>query len=243
MTTDLSGSTLANDESNTDLSGAVYVSDDEGQPMWGLRLRSQIQSLTDGSSEVSEASEEEAVMQYRPSIFNDYSLQSAVLFIRFFNLSAEWLRAFWQFLTSVVRGVKRGLRDNIYVFFQGSSYPYYLDDIQMSSPAIPSVEWYYNAKTHTFISGRLYNASQQYHTQHIPYLTAEVKYNDLTLYDISDFIDSVRWAGEEGEVMPNADHLVSAWTLSSGIVLQRSEAMALSVINTNGEDMRVPLLQ
>jgi hypothetical protein len=236
MSTDLSGSPM-NDETSTDLSGAEYVSDDEGQPMWGLRLRSHIQSLTEDTADKT------SMVEHTPSRMNEYYLQSAIFLIRFFNLSAECLQALWQFLTSVVKGVKRGLRDNIYVFFQGSSHPYYLDDIQMTSPAIPPVEWYYNAKSHTFISARLYNTSEQYHTHHIPYLTAEVKYNDLILYDISDFINSVRWAGEEGETMPNADHLVSAWTLSSGIVLQRSDAMALSVINTDGEDARVPLIQ
>lgn len=224
MTTDLSGS--------EDLSGSML------EPMWGLRLRSVLRE--DDLSGIRPPSFEE-IAEYRPSKLNDVYLQTVVFLIRFFNMSSDCVQALWLLLTSIVKGVKRGLRDNIYVFFQGSSYPYYLDDIQMTSPAIPAVEWYYNAKTHTFISARLYTNSQQYHTHHIPYLAAEVKYNDLLLYDISDFIDSIRWAGEDDEGMPTADLLVSAWTLSSGVVLQRSDAISLSVINTDGDDMKISL--
>lgn len=226
--TDLSGS--------RDLSGVLL--EEEGESMWGIRRRILTSDLS-GNIPLQTGIQE--VVEYKASKLNDLYLQSIVFLIRFFNMSSECLQALWLLLRSIVKGVKRGVTENIYVFFEGSSYPYYLDDIQMASPAIPSVEWYYNAKTHTFISARLYNNSQQYHTHHIPYLAAEVKYNDLLLYDISDFIDSVRWGGEEDEGMPNADHLVSAWTLSSGIVLKRSDAMTLSVINTDGDDMRVPL--
>lgn len=215
---------------------------------WGLRLRNRIQDLSANFQVlhplVRPPAFEELALQCRqvPRVnLNQVYMQSVFCFLRFLTLMGQALRFLWLLGGNVVQGAKKTFQDDQYVFFRGSSHPYLLNEIRLGSPGVPEPEWYYNATTHTFLTARLYNNSQAYHTHHIPYLAAEVKYNDLILYDISEFVNSVRWAGEDTEGMPNMDQLISAWTLSSGVVLQRSPQMDVAVINTDGQEARIAL--
>jgi hypothetical protein len=227
-----------------DISGSILPSEDSVETSeqalvettWGLRLRSRIDQL---SSDLSGAL---VPIPAAPQLhLTDIYIQSMVYVFRFLTVSAQFLQFLWVLFGNVGRGVKRSFQDDIYVFFKGSSYPYYINDVQLNRSGMPEIEWYYNAATNTFLTSRLYTNSQSYHTHHIPFLTAEVKYNDLTLYDVSEFMNSVRWAGEDGEPMPDVNILMSAWSLSSGIVLKRSDQMNLVVINTDGIETNVPL--
>lgn len=230
---------------NTDVSGNIQTSNEIIYPeetseeqsiveqAWGLRLRSRIHQLTADLS---------GNFPPTPQLrLNELYFESVLYFLRFMNLTGQFLQFLWLLFGNIGKGIRKTVKDDIYVFFKDSSYPYSVLDVQLSGSGTPEIEWYYNASTHTFLTSRLYANSQSYHTHHIPYLTAEVKYNDLILYDISDFINSVRWAGEESEPMPNVDHLISAWSLSSGVVLKRSPQMNLCVINTDGEEVKIPL--
>lgn len=207
---------------------------------WGLRLRTRMDQLSNDLSG--------SLVLAPPQLhLTDLYLQGVVYFFRFMAFTTQALHFLWLLVGNVGRGVKRSFQEDIYIFFKGSSHPYYSNDVKLNQSGVPEIDWYYNAATNTFLTSRLYANSQTYHTHHIPFLTAEVKYNDLSLYDISDFINSVRWAGTDDpdghqiEPMPNVDVLLSAWSLSSGIVLKRSDQMNLCVINTDGDETKIPL--
>ena len=242
---DLSGCDVSGcDVTGCDLSGTtelVVPSDAQRlvESTWGLRIRSHIQSL---SSDISGTLQPQFA-NYKPTAekLNAFYFQSMLYLIRFFMLTLQFLQTSWTVARKTGKAIQDSFRDDMYIFFCGSSYPYHLDDLILSSPGVPAVEWYYNATKNTFVTARLQTNSQNYTTHHIPYLSAQIQYNDLTLYDISEFINSVRWAGEDGEPMPSVDHLVSAWSLSSGIVIEQSTTMKLAVINTDGEDVKIPL--
>lgn len=238
-----------------DMSGCAATLTQEPNPAqesveatWGLRLRRQVSQLENDLSNnlivlhpaIRPPSFEE-IARYNPPRLNEIYLQSILGLIQFLRASASFLQLVWQVLANAGNGIRRSFKDDIYVFFRGSSYPYLLDTLELQKPGMPEIDWYYNAKTHTFVTARLYNNSSQYHTHHLPYLSAEVKYNDLVLYDVTDFVNGARWAGEEGEAMPDVNHIISAWTLTTGIVLKRSDGMRLSFVNTDGNDAALPL--
>jgi hypothetical protein len=202
---------------------------------WGLRLRTRMDDLSNQFALI------QAPTQVPELHLNEIYIQSMVYLIRFLRLTGEFLQFVWLLVGNVGKGVKQTFQQPVYVFFKDSDHPYLVSDVQLNCSGTPEIEWYYNATTHTFVTSRLYNNSESYHTHHIPYLTAEVRYNDLILYDISEFINSVRWAGEDSEGMPSVNHLLSAWSISSGIVLKRSEQMNLNVINTDGNEAKIPL--
>ncbi len=248
---DLSGNCTSRPD--VDLSGSIPTQSEnpaqqEVEATWGLRLRERISQLGNDLSNnlvvlhpVIRPPSFEQIARYNPPRLNEIYLQSMLSLIQFLRSSAIFFQFVWQVLVNATKGARRTFRDEVYVFFRDSSYPYLLDSIELNKPGMPDVEWYYNAKTHTFLTARLFETSVHHHTSHVPYLSAEIKYNDLTLYDVSEFMNGVRWAGEENAQMPNVDHLVSAWSLSSGVVLQRSPQMRLFVVNTDGNEVGLPL--
>jgi hypothetical protein len=73
-----------------------------------------------------------------------------------------------------------------------------------------------------------------------PWLSAEIKYLDLTLYDITEFIESLRYCSDQTNY-PSAERVISAWSLESGIVLDKVGSLTLSIINEDGDTQHIPL--
>ena len=65
-----------------------------------------------------------------------------------------------------------------------------------------------------------------------------MKYNDLVLYDISEFLQEVKWSGLE---RPSAARVLAAWSLDSGIVLNSVNGITLSTINEDGTESNLDL--
>jgi hypothetical protein len=137
----------------------------------------------------------------------------------------------------VSKGLIRSLQEEVYVFFANTPYAYRMQDTVLTGPGVPPVQWYYKASTKQFISGALYNATDDYVFHHLPYLSAEIKYNNLNLYDISEFLEGIRWAGEQA---PTPAVLLSVWSLTSGVVLN-TNGFSLAVISEQGQEQTIAL--
>lgn len=161
--------------------------------------------------------------------------------VAFLNMTWTALQYAGRFVADISKGIYRAIQPDTYIFFAGETHPYRLSDVRMEGPGIAPIAWHYNARSHVFVSGALFDNSQEIHTFHLPFLACDIKYNDLTLYDISDFVERIRWAGTQGQTHPNPRHILAAWTLESGVVLQHSESLKLSAINDNGETVEMPL--
>lgn len=151
-----------------------------------------------------------------------------------------WLQVLWRIVSSatattqtVSKGVLRSLQAQQYIFFERSNYPYRLQDYSITGPGIAQVEWYYDADTKLFVSSTLYNTTTGYTKHHLEWLCGQIRYNNLVLYDISDFLQQVKWAGT---TRPSAARVMAAWSLSSGIVLSGMEGITLQTINEDGSE-------
>jgi hypothetical protein len=151
-----------------------------------------------------------------------------------------WLQILWRVLSTVAsatqtvsKGVIRSLQAQQYVFFERSNYPYRLQDYTLTGPGVASVDWYYDASKTLFVSSSLYNTTTDYNTHHLEWLTGQIRYNNLVLYDISDFLQQVKWAGN---ARPSAARVMAAWSLQSGIVLSGIDGITLQTINEDGTE-------
>jgi hypothetical protein len=126
----------------------------------------------------------------------------------------------------------------MYVFFQNSNYPYRSQEITLAGPGIAPIDWYYNADKMLFVSYPVYNTSSLYETHHLEWLSGQVRYNDLVLYDITEFLQQVRWAGS---ARPSPARVLAAWSLHSGIVLNATEGLTLQVISEDGSESSLRL--
>lgn len=150
-----------------------------------------------------------------------------------FNMAWDFTADLVSFTGTVLKNLHRSFEPSIFVFFKDSFYAYRLADLQMNAPGSAEVEWYYDADRKLFFEPN----SEIRDTKHFPYLFAEIKYNDLSLYDISEFIEEMHWCGREA---PSADHILGIWMIQKGIILSKRH-LTLSVIDEDGETTSVAL--
>jgi hypothetical protein len=163
----------------------------------------------------------------RPELLLFYSLQ-------FVNLVWAFLTTATQVTKKISTNVYRGFQAESYYFFKDSAVPWDARRVNLSSAGSPHVDWYYNAETKTFR-----RQENDGHLHHFPYLTAEIYHGDLALYDITSFTESLRWTG--GETAPSANHVLAAWYIDTGVLLDPSLPLVLRVINEEGDQTEIPL--
>jgi hypothetical protein len=139
---------------------------------------------------------------------------------------------------TVSTSIVRSLQSHMYVFFQGTPFPYRLQEFTVSGPGVPPIEWYYDADKKIFLSANLYNTSTEYTLHHFEWLTGQVKYNDLLLQDITEYLQEAKWAGT---TRPTPAVILSAWSLHSGTVLHLSEGLRLHTINQDATESVLPI--
>lgn len=156
-----------------------------------------------------------------------------------------WIQFIWRWLsylsskTAVVTtGVVRSLQSKTYVFFQGSNYPYRLQEYSLAGPGVAPVEWFFDADKKVFLDSRVYNTPANQETHHFEWLSGEIRYNDLMLYDISDFLEEIKWGGAQ---KPSPSRVLAAWSLHSGIVLNGKDGLVLHTINEDGSESNLPI--
>jgi hypothetical protein len=156
-----------------------------------------------------------------------------------------FLQVVWNFISYVAsttqtisKGVLRSVQKQLYVFFEHSNHPYRAQEIHLTGAGVAPVEWYYDADKSLFISSALYTTTTDYETNHLEWLCGQIKYNNLVLYDISEFLQQIRWAGR---VKPSVSRVLAVWSLHSGIILNAGEGLTLQTINEDGTESTLVL--
>lgn len=156
-----------------------------------------------------------------------------------------WMQYVWSILSevgsvaqTVGTSVLRGLQSQTFVFFEGSTHPHRLQDYTLTGPGVPPVVWYYDADKKVFYSGTVYNTTTEHHLHHFDWLAGQVKYNNLILYDVSEYIQQAKWTGQQA---PPASIVMSAWALHSGIVLTLLDGITLCTINQDASESSLSL--
>ncbi len=124
-----------------------------------------------------------------------------------------------------------------YVFFKGDSTPYPVRRVVLDGPGIASVAWTYNKNTKTFVSS---TAAAHTHPKYLEWLSASIQYNNLNLYSLDDLIEGTHFLDGSG-TMPSNDILVACWSLSSGVVLDKTIDLKLFIIHSDGREETVSL--
>ena len=132
--------------------------------------------------------------------------------------------------TVTVKNTYRLTRPNEYIFFEKYSIPFASFDLNMVGPGLPSIEWFYNPDTSVF-----YKSIENTQFSRLPWLAASIYFNEMKLYSMDDFIDTVRYDTESSK-MPSPAVLVGAWSLKTGILLDRNLDLVLRVITEDGEE-------
>lgn len=202
-----------------------------------VRELNETNNADDADDEGSESEEEVVAQRTLPLVaVNPFITKEAV-----FLYSLQLINMIWTVIEGTVKytkkvstGVYSGLQQQTYYFFKDSAFPWDSRRVKLNAAGSPRVDWYYNADTKLFRREENDN-----HLHHFPYLTAEIYHGDLSLYDITSFTESLRWTG--GDVAPSVNHVLAAWFLETGILLDASLPIILRVCNQEGEMNDIPI--
>lgn len=167
----------------------------------------------------------------------DYNFWILTL-LSLFQRVAVFLYYVKKYSIRIVYGVYRGIADEEYAFHQGSNTAFSLYKLKYESAAAASLEWIYNPEKKQF---KHVNISTEDEFVYFPYLSAEVYHGNLRLYDISDFVSELKWCAPSIVERPSAKHILAAWSLETGVVLDVSLSLSLHVITESGEEENILL--
>ena len=154
----------------------------------------------------------------------------AFCLLRTLNILWATAEATWGFTKRFVSGVIEVLGPQNYVFFKGNPAPYRATMVNENASGSTPVDWYYNADKHVFLDSTDALLS---HACTLPILSAEIVLDGRAFYDLTDFAETVRVYSDD-ERAPSIQHLIGAWGLSSGIVLDHARGFEAHVILNNG---------
>ncbi len=131
-----------------------------------------------------------------------------------------------------------------FLFYEGSYQPYvyHLMNPLASGSAHPVLM--YNADTQLFfpwVDGYSFKELQSDPTSCLPILSLEIvdRKNGKAYYDLTDFVEKVRFVHVANSTDPTVWHVISAWSLSSGIV-PCHDSYTVRWIDGNGKTIEVP---
>ena len=172
----------------------------------------------------------ERVYAYVPNVDYNYWMLTLLSIFQRITVFLYYVR---KYSVRVFNGVYRGIADEEYAFHRGSNTAFSLYKLKTDSAAAASLEWIYSTDKKQF---KHIIASPEDETQYFPYLSAEVYHGNLRLYDISEFVSQLKWTACKNAVRPSAKHILSAWSLETGVVLDVALSLSLRVITETGEE-------
>jgi hypothetical protein len=148
---------------------------------------------------------------------------------------------------SIARKIYRSLYGafvpDAYLFFENVAYPYPEAAVNPHASTSANPVWRYLSETHQFVSwnlGSSLEAAQMTHA--LPILSLDIYEDDTTVYDLSDFIEKIRVYNSSMEPLsPCVAHIVNAWILSSGIVLNPTRSFKVRYMTQEAETVECEL--
>ncbi len=148
-----------------------------------------------------------------------------------------------QFWKNLVKAYSVIARPHYYVFFEGVSHTAHsIYDVVCWASGSAAPEMLYCADSKVFvpwIPGGLANIStilSENASKPLSFLSMEIvePKTERVIYDLTDFIEEMRVIELEGLPGPTINHILAAWTLSSGVVPDYSKYM-VRYVDTNGD--------
>jgi hypothetical protein len=128
------------------------------------------------------------------------------------------------------------VNERIYRFLNDSVYPYD-NNYNIDKPALM-----YNMDKNLFYNSTSLLQLELGTVVPIPILSLEiVDKNDRTLYDLTDFIESMRYIKlSDSYTKPSIGHIISVWQLHSKTILDTSQVCVI-YINNNGDTVGIDI--
>jgi hypothetical protein len=134
----------------------------------------------------------------------------------------------------------------VYFMFRNVAGVYNIEDYAPWATGSARPEWVYHTGNSTWYpwTGHIHDTLNPptFHTHPLPILSLEIVDGERAHYDLTDFLEPMR-VGQLGDVLlqtPSVAHLVSAWSVSSRVVVDR-ERFRARLIDGDGNTVETVL--
>jgi hypothetical protein len=161
----------------------------------------------------------------------DSALKTLVLYaLRIYSKASDAYTYTTDVYTRLSGAIRSVFERDDYIFFEGHDIPFGLRGFDAQLLEADRKLVYYNRETRTF-SVPWATATRK---KNLPYLSAEIRWGDRMLFDMTDWISTVTYTTEN---VPNIRRIVSAWMLDSKIVVNIAQHhYKVHVITEEGEE-------
>jgi len=181
------------------------------------------------------------------------SKNDALLYaIRLYGAAHTFFETAYATATKIVNAVYNAFEPEYWVFFQSKMDPIPYKYVSLSAKGSLHAEWSYDATSLRFVplirgEHPTTTRSRAEGRLHVPILSLNIVSkedgDEAVLYDLTDFLDTVRVYYVDDEELrgatPTISQLIGAWSISSGVVLDWSQDLFVTLINQNGVEFGV----
>jgi len=176
-----------------------------------------------------------------PFMYSPYMTSTVLFILRTYASIKNTYDTVYENLDVLYNKLRQALSKKQYVFFQYITSPYNMLDVNIAAPSCAPPLWYYIPENKAFISCSLaasvedtLNSAKR--GSPLPILSMEVVENDQVVFDLTDFLSSITVYPSTLNRCPPVAHILSAWTLSSQIVLDRERSFVVRLMDVNAKE-------
>jgi hypothetical protein len=137
-------------------------------------------------------------------------------------------------------GVRNAFSVKTHILFEGISTPYDKVLVNTGAPSSAMPLWWYNKDETAFIEWSPLNDRDVKKGVSLPILSMTIVDEGRAIHDLTDFLETVRVFHTNG-VFPSIAHILGAWSLSSGIVLNTKREYFASIITSDADTLALPV--
>ena len=156
-----------------------------------------------------------------------------------------WAGSLKSYLRRIYSIIEQASKPNIYLFLENYPQPFPARLLDLDSPHTAPPELVYNADSTTFYpykkDSTYETMIQEHKPKRLPVLSIEILDGESNvIFDLTDFIDRVRFINISGTDIPNISEIISAWSIESYVVLNKNNYNVRYIMN-DGEMYELPL--
>jgi hypothetical protein len=155
--------------------------------------------------------------------------------IRLFNLVTNALAYSFERCGKVWAALEESLTGKEYIFFELNPAPYAELAVNEKASGSARAEWLYDADQKVFTQYGAHGGNNK----PLPILSLEILYKEKVFYDLTDFAEMIRVRTTAGDLAPCIPHILGAWSLSSGVVLDATRGFEVRLVDMEANTFEV----
>lgn len=164
-------------------------------------------------------------------------MQQVLCLLRVYNMFQNFVRVTSSNMTYVYVSLVSAFSPKTYIYFEEIATPYLQHTVTLQ-PSCAAPQWSYSEEKQVFTE---WGYSSDAFPKALPILSMTIVDQDTVLYDISDFVERIRVTHSNRNTFPSVAHILGAWSLSSGIVLNTTKSYFAKMITISAETVTVPI--